>query len=227
MVIFGGLELVAAGYLLHEHAKHKEERARLEEEEAAAERRRRRRRHSADRRRRHSRDRKQSYSYEYEDARPPRDSRPQYLAPTTYPAASPYLAPTAQPARANSAPPSQQQQQQDPNYPPTGWPQHWPQSQRPEPNVGPREAGPLPSKYGWRPDQEHVDSDAYENQNPQYSPAPASRRRSRGRSETRPADGPAQSAARPAANGQRPVASPHVHFALPDDRNDPPPAYSR
>jgi len=45
MVIFGGLELVAAGYLLHEHAKHKEERAHLEEEATALERGRRRRRH--------------------------------------------------------------------------------------------------------------------------------------------------------------------------------------
>ena len=32
MVIFGGLELVAAGYILHKHNKNKRERRRLEEE---------------------------------------------------------------------------------------------------------------------------------------------------------------------------------------------------
>jgi hypothetical protein len=222
MVIFGGLELVAAGYLLHEHSKNKEERARLEEEEAALERRRRRRRHSADRRRHHSHERKHSY-YEYEDAKP---SRPQYVAPPTYPAANSYLAPTPQHTRANSAPPPQQQQQ-DPNYPPTGWPAHWPQSQTPDPNVTTArgEAGPLPVKYGWRPNQEHVDSNAY--QGAQYSPAPSSRRRSppRGRSETRP--GPAMSTGRPVVHNSQPVSSPHVRFALPDDRSEPPPAYSR
>lgn len=232
MVIFGGLELVAAGYLLHEHSKHKEERARLEEEEAALERRRRRRRHSAERRRHHSHERKHSY-YEYEDAKPPR--RPQYLAPPTYPAASPYAAPATQPARAYSAPPLQhQQQQQDPNDPPTGWPAHWAQSQTLDPNVEParREAGPLPVKYGWRPDQDHVESNRYQNQNqnqnPQYSPAPASSRRSRsrGRSDTRPS--PAMSAsARPVVHNPQTVASPHVRFALPSGRSDPPPAYSR
>ena len=37
MVILGGLEIVAAGYLIHKHNKNKKERARLEEEVAALE----------------------------------------------------------------------------------------------------------------------------------------------------------------------------------------------
>jgi hypothetical protein len=90
---------------------------------------------------------------------------------------------------------------------------------------GQREAGPLPAKYGWRPDQEHVDSNTY--QNSQYSLAPSSSRRSRsrGRSETRPS--PAMSAGRPVVHNPQPVASPHVRFALPSNQSDPPPAYTR
>ncbi|TAQ87641.1 hypothetical protein B7494_g4012 [Chlorociboria aeruginascens] len=109
MVLLGGLEIVAAGYLMHKHQKNKKERARLAEEEAELEeeearleeeyRRTHPRPHSSGHkhRRRHSNERRDTYV-------PPR--------------------------REHSAPPA------SPVSPPTGWPAHWAQSQQPEANQG-------------------------------------------------------------------------------------------
>jgi hypothetical protein len=114
-------------------------------------------------------------------------------------------------------------------YPPTGWPAEWERSRRPEPNassstnLGPN-GYPQDVKYGWRDDQPHDSPYA-------TASAPASgrreERRSRGRSEGRYTDGQMSGAAGGYNTGS--VPSPHVRFALPDERTprDPPPAYSR
>lgn len=168
MVILGGLELVAAGYLINRHQKNKQEARRLQEEEEALEESRyrihsadnagpgRRRSHSHDRhdhkrshshRRhshdgRHSHDRRDDRKYNYE--RPPRDARPHANSapPPTYATAVPVVAQTVRPAQPPAMAPVRPPVQ-DPSFPPTGWPAHWEQSQRP-PVAPPPQAAQLP-----------------------------------------------------------------------------------
>ncbi|KAE8445588.1 hypothetical protein EG329_013221 [Mollisiaceae sp. DMI_Dod_QoI] len=183
MVLLGGLELVAAGYIIHKHQQNKRDKQRLDDEAAALEeeqyhlfppddgrnsrsdnRRRRshsRRRHSYDRYDRH--DRPHSHDGKYRRESPSPRPKP-ILKPTNYSnpqlaqqrpppynaalatppmAAAQRPAPQAQP-QPQPAPqsypqdikygwtddqPSQQRPPQNQNYPPTGWPAEWQQSQ--------------------------------------------------------------------------------------------------
>ncbi|ETN46591.1 uncharacterized protein HMPREF1541_00777 [Cyphellophora europaea CBS 101466] len=137
MVIFGGLEIVAAGYVLHELGKD-EEKGRATEEA-----RRRRRRHDS-----HSHHRRDSDSR----PRPPRPSQ-HSLAPPMMPPPRPNSAPPQQPAFQQHGPPPpgwvpgpprppQLQQQQHSQYQQPGppHPQTWPnqgQPPQPRPNTQP------------------------------------------------------------------------------------------
>jgi len=149
MVLFGGLEVVAAGYLIHKHQKNKKEKERIEDERAYLEEEeehrhrpsnhhRRRRSQS---RRRHSHDRPHSHDGRYgrETSKPKPVPVPvpmpaaqsMHQAPPRYDTQPP---PQQRPQDVkygwndnNPAPaPSQQQQ----TFPITGWPSHWEQSQR-------------------------------------------------------------------------------------------------
>jgi hypothetical protein len=110
MVIFGGLEIVAAGYLIHEHKKNKRERERVAQEQDEAER----RRHSSSRRNsddyprgsRHHSERKRTHP------NPSGSSSREKLPAASQSSMNLLPKPILKPARAVSAPP--------PNYyPPT------------------------------------------------------------------------------------------------------------
>lgn len=176
MVLFGGLEIVAAGYLLHKHNQCKKERIRLEEEAAALEEQqyplqekpRPHRRHSHShseedeerrerRRRRRSRERREREKFEYE-GRPPRMNSAPPGAPKMQ---------TQRPA------PRPAQVQVEPGVV-AGWPAHWKQTQQPptappQPQQMPIPANQYPPdiKYGFVPDIPH---DRY----PSYPPPPFS-----------------------------------------------------
>lgn len=149
MVIFGGLELVAAGYVLHELNKD-------EEKPRSSEDRRRRRRHGS-----HS----HSHSHHRRDSdNRPRPPRPDTLAPPIMGPMRPNSAPPQQtfqphPGGAgggpfppgpgpwmNQMPIQQQQQQRPPNPPPQGLPhpQTWP---HPNANGGPQNQQPNRPMY--------------------------------------------------------------------------------
>ena len=157
MVILGGLEIVAAGYLIHKHQQNKKDKARIEDEEAALEEEEYRKRHSRSHhrhrshsRRRHSRERRHSYDGKYDYRResprpmpaksamrpaPPQQVPPSSMAQQSMRPPPPYSSvPTAAPQPPPqdvkygwTDEPARQQQptQQDPNFPPTGWPSHW------------------------------------------------------------------------------------------------------
>jgi len=156
MVIFGGLELVAAGYIIHKHSKNKKEKRRLEEEAAALEEQQyriypspppHRRHHSHDRR--HSRDRKHRNEAQVAPGQPP------YINGSG--AGNVYA---EYPPRANSVPPTYPQNgwyapgpagapaQQTKPYPPSGYPQNYPNQdpnapqygQYPAPGFGPSQS---------------------------------------------------------------------------------------
>jgi hypothetical protein len=222
MVVFGGLELVAAGYLIHKYNKTKEEQRRIEEEEERLERLERRsrsdyrRKHSHERRR-HSRDRKRRY----DDEKHSHEPRPQYLTQ-----------PAPQPPRASSAPPPMEGY-----YPPTGWPQEWKQAQRPERSANPPATDyynhPKYAESTSQPDpQAEAAAAAYYAQFQRREDGDRKTRRPRGRSESRPYDTTGQ-LSRVAGNDTSSVPpSQHVRFTLPDDddahasgRWDPPPEY--
>jgi hypothetical protein len=203
MVILGGLEIVAAGYLIHKHQQNKKDRARAEAEEAAIEEEEYRRRHGKSehrRRRRHSRERRHSYSYDGKNEYRPRPTMkppaPQQISPASMAQQStrpppPYNSvPTAtsQPPQdikygwTDEPAPQQQPPQQDPNFPPTGWPSHWPQSQTlgTGSRLGPQQPHGGPS-YG-RPDgratsaSPHVRFAAPKRQrSPSFTPPPSYR----------------------------------------------------
>lgn len=160
MVILGGLEIVAAGYLIHKHNQNKRDKQRLEDEAAALEeqqyrifpsdgrhsssqhRHSRRRSRSRERqshgRRRHSTDGR----YKHDSPRP---SKPALvMAPAIHQAAQP---PAYNPIPQTTAQPPPQDMKygwrddepvhgQRPNgqFPPTGWPAEWAQSQTALPN---------------------------------------------------------------------------------------------
>lgn len=194
MVLLGGLEIVAAGYLIHKHQQNKKDRQRLEDEAAALEesqyrifppdqrpsssQHRRRRSHSHEREERHSherRDRRDRYDRPHsadgkyrresprrESVRPPKAQMnippPQQQQMPIQPSFIPPPAPQQSAMRppppplyntvptATAAPPqdvkygwtdeSARRPLQDPNYPPTGWPAHWAQSQTPPARTG-------------------------------------------------------------------------------------------
>jgi len=121
MVIFGGLEVVAAGYLIHKHNQNKKEKQRIDDEAAALQEQqypifpndgrhstsgRHRRSHSRDRhdgrdghhRRRHSADAK----YRRDDARP---TRPVMSGATSAPAPAPMPVPVQMPPSSVQPPP--------------------------------------------------------------------------------------------------------------------------
>ena len=181
MVLLGGLEIVAAGYLIHKHQQNKKDKARLEEEAAALEEeqyrifppedRKHRRprsasrgRHSHEHHRSHDRyERRHSYDRESRKSRrentmplSPQMRPQQYPNPSISTASlatqamrpqAPSMGPPPQydPSTAPARPaqdvkygwtdePAQQPRPQDPNFPPTGWPAHWEQSQTPPVN---------------------------------------------------------------------------------------------
>lgn len=168
MVILGGLELVAAGYLINEHQKHKKARQREEAEEARlrAERRRKRKEHEAQ---------QQAQGSVYPaDGRPGRPHKkydyippPSALKPS---AAAPNLAvPQGPPGRASSQPP--------PGYPgspimPGGYPAQQPpiQSQGPPPQgYGFPGYGPPPPLQQQGPPTQGLAAEYY-NQKPHSAP---------------------------------------------------------
>lgn len=176
MVILGGLEIVAAGYLIHKHNKNKKERARLEEEIAALE--------------------ESSYPLFPADQRPPRRHTHSHSQSRPHTQSSQSLVQTDESdeerrerrrrrrekkkreeefeyGRTNSAPPKMIQSQSEvaPGVV-AGWPAHWKQSQIPpvqpprlhtpqtQTNPQPQmEAGsseyPQDVKYGFVPEISH------------------------------------------------------------------------
>jgi len=176
MVILGGLELVAAGYLMHQHNKNKKDRQRIDEAALALEEqgyplqedgshRRHHRRHSHDRRYEgsHSYDREGKHRRHRSESRDgrhrrekeeyvPRPGNSSAQVPTPVPAAT---AMYAQGGR-HSAPPAQRPipPQGQAQYPPTGWPQHWPQTQIPPPPPNPpqSQAAPVMTSNGYPAD---------------------------------------------------------------------------
>jgi len=223
MVILGGLELVAAGYLLREHAKNKRDRRDLRQEaetledtqyEVEQEERRRRRTHSHNGRHHHrpdSRERRHHYA----------DPKPPYNPNLTY-GSQPQG-----PPRPSSVPPMMQT---TPNYPPTGWPAHWDQSHRPGPE---HKYAPPPTPQN---NNAYLSPNAVPNpgtvppnyQYPQYGPhratSPGARTPTPEKSAT-PVGGRRPQPYGPSAS----VPSPHVRFNVPGEgssqRYDPPPAY--
>jgi hypothetical protein len=184
MVLCGGLELVAAGYIYHRHQQHKREKALLKEELAQAEeelereesREERKERH----RRRRSRERREREKWEAEhphDMRPGRtNSAP--LGKIHGHMSSPALVPTVAITR-----PAQTQQ---PNpaglaFPPTGWPAHWKQTHTPPTpppaqsttNLNAGSGYPPDIKYGFVPEVPHDQYPPYPP--PPFSPGPSGR----------------------------------------------------
>lgn len=193
MVVFGGLELVAAGYLIHKHNQNKRERALIREEAAALEEqqyplqdeppytRPHRHSHSHGReetkeerkerhRRRRSRERRERERWEYENsARPGRD----HSAPPKM-QVSKQQRPAAFPGH-----PQAQTQTPQPGGIVTGWPGHWQQTQTPATPPPPHAQPPPPPpamnpngypqdvKYGFVPEIPH-------DQYPPYPPPPFS-----------------------------------------------------
>jgi len=184
MVILGGLELVAAGYLIHKHNKNKRERALLREEAAALEeeqyplqdsRHSHSHSHSLDReetrderkerhRRRRSRERRKREKWEYENGG--REGRDHSAPPRIH-------VPVQQPPVF----PVQTQHPQPGGFPPTGWPSHWKQSQTPPTpppqNPFPTNANRYPPdvKYGFVPEIAHEEYPSYPP--PPFSPGPS------------------------------------------------------
>lgn len=243
MVILGGLELVAAGYLINRHQKNKQEARRLQEEEDALEESRyrihsandagpgRRRSHSHDRHdrkhshshRRHSHDRRHSREDRRDDRkhnyeRPEKQSRPHASSapPPIYAAAA---VPVAAQAMRPAPPPAMApvRPPADPSYPPTGWPAHWEQSRRPSitPQAQPNAMPPNLAPYYRDPAQSDVKYGFRDEED------------DRGRAQLRPSD-----ANRGVAGGRsrsRGSSSRSVRFDVPRNRRQPgdeaPPAY--
>ncbi|PBP23084.1 hypothetical protein BUE80_DR005695 [Diplocarpon rosae] len=148
MVILGGLELVAAGYIIHKHLQNKKERQRLEDEAAALEEEQYRifppdepgrRSQSQHRRRRSPRRPTHSADSEYR-----RDETPRQQSPASRPSAS------------NGGPAPAQKPLQRPNSPPQPLhqvlaPQRLPQ---PYPQPRPETHYPLDVKYEWTHEEE-------------------------------------------------------------------------
>jgi hypothetical protein len=215
MVILGGLEIVAAGYLIHKHQQNKKDKARIEDEEAALEEDEYRKRHSRSHhrhrshsRRRHSRERRHSYDgkYDYrrESPRPmPAKSAMKPAAPQQVP--PPSMAPQSMrpPPPYASVPTATPQPPQDIKY---GW------TDEPTPQQQPPQQDPNFPPTGWPahwPQSQTPDPGARLGPQAQYHRGESSRGRSDGRSVS---------------------ASPHVRFAVPRNRErspswSPPPSY--
>ncbi|OCL10782.1 hypothetical protein AOQ84DRAFT_353362 [Glonium stellatum] len=130
MVIFGGLELVAAGYLIHRHSKHKRER-RLQQEALVVPPQRGRASSTPSIPEHSGRSHSFDQSYTYNDQKPPNWQRLQPQPQYTYPPVSPLPHTNSLPA----------------GYPVTAWPQQWeqPQPQAPNPHTVPQQ--PLEPHY--------------------------------------------------------------------------------
>lgn len=235
MVLLGGLELVAAGYIIHKHQQNKRDKQRLEEEAATLEEEqyrifppdsrpsrsehRRRRSHS---RRRHSydrddrRNRPHSHDGKYRRESPSPRPKP-ILKPTNY--SNPQLAPQQRPPPYNAAaatpsmvaiqrppPPPQAQPIPQPqpqtqsypqdikygwtddqpaqrppqggNFPPTGWPTEWQQSQGASSSRQPSQQHPLAESSRGRPDGRSEDTPRVRFTAPRHSPSMRSLSRS-------------------------------------------------
>jgi hypothetical protein len=227
MVIFGGLELVAAGVILHKLNKGKEREQELEREQ---DRRSRERRH--DRKHHRRRDSPQQHIRKEHNLYPPQSQPPRAQS-----APPPGYAPNWQPQPMYYPPQPWQPQQtektpawhrQPNNYPPT-WQAQAPPQSRSHPYPQPQ---PQPNMYS----TPHHD-DAALSELLQRGP-PQSGNQSGGRPQPRPtATAPPDpnyaelSADSPGNYNTKPNVSPHVSFAVPEDErrndyhNDPPPAY--
>ena len=180
MVILGGLELVAAGYLLHEHGKYKKEKQRIEQEEARLRNERRQRRRKQ---RRHS----GSPDHSDDDGRRRSDTKYDYVPASTLKppnaGSSTLGVPTGPPGRASSQPPPGYAFNANPAYPPSfppppnqpvAPPHGYPYGQYPPPFPPPQsQQGPVPgpglsadyynpnNKYGSDRGRQRSDSDPY------------------------------------------------------------------
>jgi hypothetical protein len=217
MVILGGLEIVAAGYLIHKHQQNKKDKARLEEEEAYLEEEEYRKRHSSSNhrhrshsRRRHSRERPHSYDGKYDYRRE---------SPRPMPAKS-----AMRPAAAQQAPPpSMAQQSMRPPPPYSSVPTATPQP-------------PQDIKYGWTdeptPQQQPPQQPQHD---PNFPPTgwpshwPQSQTPDPG---ARLGAGPQQrggESSRGRSDRRATSASPHIRFAVPRRQRSPsfspPPSY--
>jgi len=192
MVLCGGLELVALGYVIHKHQKNKRERELLKGEVAALEeqqyplqerphRHTHSNSHSLDRqesreerrerhRRRRSKERREREKWEFEHG----GGREYMASPKIH---APHVRPPIIVA------PGQTQTPQPNGYPPTGWPSNWKQAHTPptpiplaQPNGYPQDV-----KYGFVPEIPHEEYPPYPP--PPFSPNPSGRD-SRGRSST-------------------------------------------
>lgn len=188
MVILGGLEIVAAGYLIHKHNQTKRERALLREEAESLEEETYRLQEEAPYHRphRHSRDRAETEEERKERHRRRRERREREKREQSAPPRIPV--PVAQPQY--QQPPLRQTQTPQPGGIVTGWPAHWKQSQTaptppPQPQMGPN-GYPQDIKYGFVPEIPHDQYPAYPP--PPFSPGPVEQRDrdrdSRGRANT-------------------------------------------
>ena len=226
MVIFGGLELVAAGVILHKYNKGKEQERDLERDQ---ERRARERRH--DRKHHHRRDSPPQHIRKDQSLYPPKGQipRPQSAPPPGY---APnwqhqpiYYPPQPWQPQQDEKTPAWQPQPQPNYYPPPTWQAQAPPQphsrQEPQPNTYPRTL--------------HDDaalSELLQGGSPNYTRQAGSRTQPRPTAIPPPDPNYAElSADPPGAYAAQAHTSPHVSFALPRDelhdgaQRDPPPAY--
>lgn len=224
MVILGGLEIVAAGYLIHKHQQNKKDKARIEEEEAILEEEEYRKRHSrhghehrhsSHSRRRHSRERRHSYDGKYEYGR--ESSRPMTARPAMRPPVPQQVPPMAQQSM-RPPPPSMAQ------VPP---PYHTVPTATPQP--------PQDIKYGWtdEPTPQQQQQQSQPQQDPNYPPTgwPSHWSQSQMPDSGARLQTPNQRGESSRGRGERRAvsASPHVRFAVPRRERSPsfspPPSY--
>ena len=228
MVIFGGLELVAAGVILHKYNKGKEQERELEQEQ---ERRSRESRH--DRKHHHRRDsppqhlRKEHSLYHPQAQIPrPQSAPPPGYAPNWRPQPMYYPPQPWQPQQNEKNPAWQPQPQPQPNYYTPTW-------QAPAASQSYSQQLPQPNMY---PSTLHDDaalSELLYRRSPNvHSDQPASRTQPRPTAIPPPDPNYAElSGDTPRIHAARASISPHVSFAVPGDEllngveRDPPPAY--
>jgi len=189
MVILGGLEIVAATYLIHKHNQNKRDRALLREEAASIEEE---TYHLQEdppyhrpHRRSHSREREESDEERKERHRRRRERREREKREQSAPPRIPVPVVHQQQQQQQQQYPLRQTQTPQPGGIVTGWPAHWKQSQTPptpppQPQMGPN-GYPQDVKYGFVPEIPHDQYPPYPP--PPFSPGPADRD-SRGRANT-------------------------------------------
>jgi len=228
MVILGGLEIVAAGYLIHKHQQHKKDRALAEEEEAYLEEeedRKHRSRHGhghgSHSRRRHSRERRHSYDegkHEYRRESPrPRPARSAMRPPAPQQVPPPVMA--QQSMRPPVPPMSAQSMEAPPPY-------------NAVPTATPQPAQDI--KYGWT-DEPTPQQQQPPQQDPNYPPTgwpqhwPQSQTPDPSARLGPPSSYQRDESSRSRENRRAASASPHVRFAVPrrgrSPSASPPPTY--